>query len=334
MREHLAWAGVQSALLSLLLVGLVRRMALRQGVLDHPSERSSHAAPTPRGGGLGLMLAAFTLWALEAIRLGRATLLIALAGAALVATVGWIDDRRGLSVGVRLTTHVLAAISVGGLAAGGASTALLSIMLLVWWAFWTVASINLVNFMDGINGLVASQIAVFASSLALFGGGDAGAPYFAIVVAAACVGFLPWNFPRARIFLGDVGSGGLGFLVPLLALLTMQSANVDIVRAHLPLFPLYGDAVWTIVRRWRNGERITQPHRSHLYQRLANGGMGHTRVTALYALAAIAGAVAAHADGLSHTAVRVGVFVVAVVVAGAVLDRRAGGPPRLDVTPG
>jgi UDP-GlcNAc:undecaprenyl-phosphate/decaprenyl-phosphate GlcNAc-1-phosphate transferase len=92
--------------------------------------------------------------------------------------------------------------------------------------------------------------------------------------------------------------------------------------------------VWTIVRRWRNGERLTQPHRSHLYQRLANGGMGHTRVTLLYAGTAIAGAVTAHADGVSRTAVRVSVFVAAVILTGAVLDRRASGRPRLDVTPG
>jgi UDP-N-acetylmuramyl pentapeptide phosphotransferase/UDP-N-acetylglucosamine-1-phosphate transferase len=206
--------------------------------------------------------------------------------------------------------------------------------MLLWWTFWTVASINLVNFMDGINGLVASQVAVFALSLALYEQTGDVAPYFSIVVAAACIGFLPWNFPRARIFLGDVGSGGVGYLVPLLALLTMRSGNIDIVRAHLPLFPLFGDAVWTIARRWRNGERLTQPHRSHLYQRLANGGMGHTRVTGLYAIAAIVGAVAAHADGVSRTAVRVSVFVVAVVLAGAVLDRRVRGRPRLDVTPG
>jgi UDP-N-acetylmuramyl pentapeptide phosphotransferase/UDP-N-acetylglucosamine-1-phosphate transferase len=175
---------------------------------------------------------------------------------------------------------------------------------------------------------------VFALSLALYEQTGDVAPYFSIVVAAACIGFLPWNFPRARIFLGDVGSGGVGYLVPLLALLTMRSGNIDIVRAHLPLVPLFGDAVWTIARRWRNGERLTQPHRSHLYQRLANGGMGHTRVTGLYAIAAIVGAVAAHADGVSRTAVRVSVFVVAVVLAGAVLDRRVRGRPRLDVTPG
>src|SRR5829696_2719354 len=98
MREHLGWAGVQSAILSLLLVGLVRRLALRHGVIDHPSERSSHAAPTPRGGGLGLMLAALPLCALQTARLGRTALLIPLVGAAAVAMVGWIDDRRGLSV--------------------------------------------------------------------------------------------------------------------------------------------------------------------------------------------------------------------------------------------
>ena len=334
MREQLVWPGVQSAILSLLLVGVVRTTALRQGVIDHPSERSSHVAPTPRGGGLGLMLAALTLCVLHALGLGRLELLVALAGAGLVATIGWIDDRRGLSVWLRLTIHVAAGLCVGILAAADAATALVSIAMLLWWTFWTVASINLVNFMDGINGLVASQVAVFAVSLALFEQTGDVAPYFSIVVAAACIGFLPWNFPRARIFLGDVGSGGVGYLVPLLALLTMRSGNIDIVLAHLPLFPLFGDAVWTIARRWRNGERLTQPHRSHLYQRLANGGMGHTRVTGLYAIAAIVGAVAAHADGVSRTAVRVSVFVVAVVLAGAVLDRRVRGRPRLDVTPG
>jgi UDP-N-acetylmuramyl pentapeptide phosphotransferase/UDP-N-acetylglucosamine-1-phosphate transferase len=333
--ERMAWTAVLSLVASFLLVGLVRQLAVRHGLIDHPGERRSHAVPTPRGGGLGLMLTALTLSAYEAQRFGQQALFVPLAGAAVVALVGWLDDRSGLSVRVRLAAHVVCAVAVGIVAASGQRTSLVALGALLWWTFWTVTSINLVNFMDGINGLVASQVAIFALSLALFVPADDLSAYTAIVVAAACIGFIPWNFPRARIFLGDVGSGGLGYLVPLLALLTIRYASVDFIRAHLPLFPLFGDAVWTIFRRWRAGERLTQPHRSHLYQRLANGGMGHVRVTALYSAAAIVGAVAAHAEGVSRTSIRVFAFAAATVLAGAVLDRRAGGSPhRLDVTRG
>jgi UDP-N-acetylmuramyl pentapeptide phosphotransferase/UDP-N-acetylglucosamine-1-phosphate transferase len=333
--DYLGRATIPSVVASFVLVGIVRQLAVRHGVIDHPGARSSHVVPTPRGGGLGLMLTVLALCAFEARRLDQRAVFAPLAGAALVALVGWLDDRRGLSVAVRLAAHVLSAMAVGIVAVSGQPTAVIAIMVLVWWTFWTVTSINLVNFMDGINGLVASQVAIFALSLALFAGTDGLPAYAALVVAAACIGFLPWNFPRARIFLGDVGSGGLGYLVPLLALLTMQDANVDFVRAHLPLFPLFGDAAWTIVRRWRAGERLTQPHRSHLYQRLANGGMGHVRVTALYSVAALVGAIAAHAEGISRPVVRVLIFAAATVLAGVVLDRRAGGSPhRLDVTQG
>lgn len=335
MPEWPVWAaGVVSALGSAVLVGVVRQLAMHHGVIDHPGERSSHAVPTPRGGGLGLMLVALVLCAWRAQSLARWDLYLPLAGASAVALIGWIDDRRGLSVRLRLSTHMVAALGVGILAAAGAPSALLWLALLLWWVFWTVASINLVNFMDGINGLVASQVMVFALSLALFPPRNDVASYFAVVVAAACLGFLPWNFPRARIFLGDVGSGGLGYVVPLLALLTLRHAGVDFVRAHLPLFPLFGDAVWTIVRRWRRGEPLTQPHRSHLYQRLANGGMGHARVTALYTLAAFGGLLAAHAEAVARASVRIWAFVGVTIVAGAVLDRRAGAAvPRADATP-
>jgi UDP-N-acetylmuramyl pentapeptide phosphotransferase/UDP-N-acetylglucosamine-1-phosphate transferase len=328
MLERMLWPATLSALGSFVLVGVVRRIAIRHEVLDHPTERSSHAVATPRGGGLALMFVALTLCVWRALQPSASLVLVPLAGATAVSVVGWLDDRRGLSVRVRLAVHVIAALGVGLLIISGDP---FSWVLFGWWAFWTVTSVNLVNFMDGINGLVASQVAVFALSLALFPGVDTYAPFAAMVVAAACIGFLPWNFPRARIFLGDVGSGGLGYLVPLLALLTMRSGDVDIVRAHLPLFPLFGDAVWTIVRRWRRGERLTQPHRSHLYQRMANGGMGHTVVTALYTTAAVVGALAAHADGASGAAgalVWPVAFVAATVLGGIVLDRRVGGTAR------
>jgi len=319
--ESLVWVALATTLAALLLVGLVREIAVRHGVLDHPTGRSSHAVATPRGGGLGVLLAALPICVWRASHPPSWPVLWTLAGAAIVAVVGWADDRQSLPVRARLAAHLVAALAVGALALQGGPSPLIGVAVFLWWTFWTMSSINLVNFMDGINGLVASQIAVFACSLALFpGAGTAG--FYAAVVAGACVGFLPWNFPRARIFLGDVGSGGLGYLVPVLAVLTMRNADIDIVRAHLPLVPLFGDAVVTIFRRWRRGERLTEAHRSHLYQRLANGGLGHTRVTAIYTFAAIVGAVAAHADRALGAFVWAA-FVALTVLAGALLDRRA-----------
>jgi UDP-N-acetylmuramyl pentapeptide phosphotransferase/UDP-N-acetylglucosamine-1-phosphate transferase len=319
----LAGAGL---LLSFALVGVVRRLALRHGVLDHPSERSSHATVTPRGGGLGLILAVLLLGGWRATRPIDWTALLLLAGAALVAMVGWVDDRRGLTVRTRLAVHLTAGLFVGIVAAADGKSLPIRLLLFAWWTFWTVSSVNLVNFMDGINGLVASQVAIFALSLALFPANATLVGALAMVLAAACVGFLPWNFPRARIFLGDVGSGALGYLVPALALLAGRTEGVAFVPAHLPLLPLYVDAVWTIFRRWRNGERITTPHRSHLYQRLANGGMGHTAVTIIYAVAAVGGALAAHTERAAWLTGWIALYALATIGAGLLLHRHASRP--------
>jgi UDP-N-acetylmuramyl pentapeptide phosphotransferase/UDP-N-acetylglucosamine-1-phosphate transferase len=329
MSEALIGTAAISAVSALVLVGFVRLLALRHGVLDHPTQRSSHAVATPRGGGLGLVLAVLGVGAWRATQTVRWALLFLLVAAAAIALVGWLDDRRGLSVRARLVVHVLAGSVVGATAAMGSPSASVALPLFAGWTFWTVSSINLVNFMDGINGLVASQIAVFALSLALFPDPGNVSAIVAMSVAGACVGFLPWNFPRARIFLGDVGSGALGFLVPMLALLAMREQGIDIVRAHLPLLPLFGDATWTIFRRWRNGERLTAPHRSHLYQRLANDGLGHTLVTVMYTVAAACGALAAHLSGDAWVTRWTVSYAALTLIAGFALDRRASGGTRV-----
>ena len=286
---------------------------------------------TPRGGGLGPLLAALGLWTWHSTRWASPTILVVVLGASLVALVGWVDDRRGLPVRARLVVHALAATLVGWSAAASSPTVLVGALLFFWWTFWTVSSINLVNFMDGINGLVASQIAIFSLSLAWpFEAGNA-IPFYAMTLTAACLGFLPWNFPRARIFLGDVGSGGLGYLVPALALLAMREQGIDIVRAHLPLLPLYGDAVTTIARRWRRGERLTEAHRSHLYQRLANGPLSHTSVTIVYATVSLCGMAAAHADRSSRLSVWIGIYAALTVVLGVTLDRYVAARTRSTV---
>ena len=323
MSETLIHAGLVAAALSFVLVGLVRWQALRHGVLDHPTERSSHSTATPRGGGLGMILAFLVVAMLGAGRSIDPGVVLLLAGAAIVAAVGLIDDRRGLTVRSRLLVHSVAGSLVGIVAASEGGSPSMRLLLWGWWTFWTISSVNLVNFMDGINGLVTTQIAVFALSLALLVTGGSPTAALAVALAGACVGFLPWNFPRARIFMGDVGSGALGYLVPALALLAQRSHGTDFVQAHLPLVSLYGDATWTIIRRWRNGERVTTAHRSHLYQRLANGGMGHTAVTMIYAAVALGGAVAAHAGVPSRRLAWTMAYVVATTIVGLALHRFA-----------
>lgn len=320
-------AGI-SAAASLVLVGLVRRVALRHGVLDHPTDRSSHRIVTPRGGGLGLLLAVLAVTAWRARDVVSWTIVVLLFAACAVALVGWIDDRRGLSVRTRLVVHIIAGASVAAVAAMSSASVALALVLFAAWTFWTVSSINLVNFMDGINGLVTSQITVFALSLAYFPDPTNAVASVEMTIAGACLGFLPWNFPRARIFLGDVGSGALGFFVPMLALLALQGQGVDIVRAHLPLLPLFGDATWTIFRRWRNGERLTAPHRSHLYQRLANDGLGHTPVTVMYTIAAGIGALAAHRTGNAWLSPWTLSYAAMILLAGVILHRRTTATAR------
>lgn len=328
MTETLLRTAAISAVSALALVGLVRRLALRHGVLDHPTDRSSHAVPTPRGGGLGLLLAVLGVCAWRTIQGGAGTPIVMLVAVCAIALVGWIDDRRGLPVRTRLAVHVMAGATVGAAAAIPSASAAYALVAFAAWTFWTVSSINLVNFMDGINGLVASQIAVFALSLAWFPDPTNAVAFSEVAVAGACLGFLPWNFPRARIFLGDVGSGALGFFVPVLALLAMQEQGIDVIRAHLPLLPLFGDATWTIFRRWRKGERLTTPHRSHLYQRLANDGLGHAPVTAMYTVAAVFGALAAHMSGDAWVSPWTLSYAVLIVLAGFLLHRRAPADTR------
>lgn len=323
---ELSFTGVALASLiaSAVLVGVVRQIALSHGVIDHPTARGSHAAPTPRGGGLGVVLVVVVAFTMIAADYRDAAVLACVAACFAVAAVGWIDDRRGLPVRTRLVVHIASALTVGALSLRGADGPALAAALFAWWAFWTVSSINLVNFMDGINGLVATQVAIFAASLMLYGWQSSAASLYSAVAAAACLGFLPWNFPRARIFLGDVGSGALGFLVPLLALLAMQGSHVDIIRAHLPLLPLFGDAGVTILRRWRRGERLSEPHRTHLYQRMANGRFGHTRVTLYYALASVVGAIVAHVPADLAGWGLVVVYVVLVCAGAAGFERSLG----------
>jgi len=312
-----------SALLSWLLVGAVRQYALSRVLLDQPTARSSHRAPTPRGGGLGLVsVVLLTVLALSDARFNP-PLLIALAGVALAAAIGWRDDHRSLGVRVRLVAHGTAGLALLPVALWPTLVpAGLGLLAALWWVFWAVSAINVVNFMDGIDGLIGSQALIFGLHLASRGAFGGFAAVLGLGLAGAAAGFLVWNWPPSRIFLGDVGSGAIGLLFVLGGILLLREGQSSLVTAYLPLYFLFLDATVTLARRLRRGERVAHAHRSHLYQRLANGGWGHARVSLLYAgVALIALPVAAlPADSRS---LGIAAYFIGVLALGVALDRLA-----------
>ena len=281
---------------------LARRHALRHGLLDQPGERRSHELPTPRGGGIGIAVA----WAMACIVAGLGGVLpvslalAAVCGLALVAGAGYIDDHRPLSPWWRLAAHVAAgAVLAVGLGAAGAApwVALLALA-------GTPVMVNVWNFMDGIDGLATSQAALAALGFALLAASpQAALPALALV--AACLGFLPFNFPRARIFLGDVGSGALGFALTVLAgLLLLQGEATGgpalLPVLFLPLSVFLIDAALTLGGRIVRRERWWMAHVGHAYQRLAAALGSHVPVTVAYGVwtaTAVALAFAANAQG-------------------------------------
>jgi UDP-N-acetylmuramyl pentapeptide phosphotransferase/UDP-N-acetylglucosamine-1-phosphate transferase len=326
MNYHLADA-VSALLLSAAGVGLTLLYARRTGLLDVPNERSSHTRPTPRGGGIGLVVSVLVVTAAGLVQPGwdDRCLFAFLAGTlVLLALVGWLDDRGSLPIAVRLPAQIACGIAVAFLVNEIAPVPTpLSYLWLAWWVFWSVASINIVNFMDGIDGMVASQGIVYG--LFLFGLVPSGmiGSRFGLILAAACSGLLLWNWAPARIFMGDVGSGPLGLFFVVGGALALEGSRTALV--FVPLFPLFFDALITLILRARRGEQLTDPHRSHLYQRLANNGRGHALVTSIYALAAAIGAVIAllvRDASNTRMALAISVYIVAIVCGWKFIDSR------------
>jgi UDP-N-acetylmuramyl pentapeptide phosphotransferase/UDP-N-acetylglucosamine-1-phosphate transferase len=276
-------------------VGVTLLYAGRAGIVDIPNQRSSHSVPTPRGGGIALVGSLLIVGGYQAVRTGAQPLWIdAILAAALLALMllGWLDDHRSIRAEIRLPLHVLCALAIVPLVNSVAPIpSNLNVLWLTWWVFWAAASINIVNFMDGIDGMVACQGIVYGCFLfsvlpsEQFGAG------FGIILAAACFGFLLWNWRPAKLFMGDVGSGPLGFAMVIGGALALERVGPSLI--FLPLFPLYLDALVTLLLRVRRGEKLTEAHRSHLYQRAANAGLGHAVVSLTYALAAAIGALVA-----------------------------------------
>lgn len=259
---------------------IARRYAVGRNLLDQPDERRNHAQPTPRGGGIAIVLAlvAAGAWLLLRSLAPLPQLGTFLAGLSLVAGVGLLDDHRPLSPWARIVVHALAAV----LLAIGAWLATGDVVLAVVAFALAMTLTNIWNFMDGIDGLAASQAALVAVAVASASLGPWQA--LALALVAAIAGFFPFNFPKARIFLGDVGSGALGFALAALVVGAMgQGPRHAWALWALPLSAFLLDAGLTLLGRLRRGERWWQPHTLHAYQRWVRQCGSHVRVTMAYA---------------------------------------------------
>jgi UDP-GlcNAc:undecaprenyl-phosphate/decaprenyl-phosphate GlcNAc-1-phosphate transferase len=251
---------------------------LRHGRLpmDHPNERSLHATPTPRIGGLGIMAGVLV----AAVWLVDGALLPVVLGAFGLAAVSVLDDVRGLPVRVRFLAHFVAAVACL-LALGVTGWALLAGTLAVVWVT------NLYNFMDGSDGLAGGMAAIGFGALALAAWlGDApGLAVFCAAIAAAALAFLRFNFPPARVFMGDAGSIPLGFMAASLGILGAMQQVWPWLFPLLVFSPFIVDASVTLTRRGLRGEKIWRAHRSHYYQRVVLLGASHRQLAvAAYAL--------------------------------------------------
>lgn len=271
----LAFLAASTTLVTLLLAPLCYRILLARSVLDVPNHRSSHDRPTVRGGGVACLGALLVIWT-AATPLGLDLPHESFAAAVILSIVGLADDLWGLSALTRLVVQVLVGVALGA-GIGGPETMLLGAV-----AF--PVAVNAVNFMDGINGITALTVGAWAVVVFLAGSGAAGgAAILAAIALGQALGFLPWNLPRAKMFLGDSGSylfGGMAAAAVLESQAHGGSAFLIVAPFGLYLF----DTGYTLVRRARRRAPVLAAHREHLYQRLeASRQWSHTSVSLLVA---------------------------------------------------
>ena len=255
----------------------------RRDILDRPNQRSSHAAPTPRGGGIAVIGAILVAWAAIALFTRAPSDMWVVLGAALgLAMLSWRDDRVGLPVHVRLVGQAMAVTAAlaatpgaGGLFGSWMPAWLGAVAIGLAWLWF----VNLFNFMDGIDGLdggEALSIGIGVVAVVVFARADLPLAAMGAAAAAAALGFLAWNWHPARIFLGDVGSVPLGFLFGFL-LLRLAEAGQWVAALILPAYFL-ADATLTLLVRAMKGEPVWQAHKQHFYQRAVQGGLSHAQV--------------------------------------------------------
>jgi Fuc2NAc and GlcNAc transferase len=272
-------------LISFIFTWVVKYIAIKKSIIDIPNDRSSHTFPTPRGGGLAVVIVFFvglTYFFFEG-QIDKHLFYALLSGLPLT-LIGFADDVISLKPGVRfLVQFVCAGLALFFL--GGLYLQLIVFNLNMVWLLTPVAfiaiiwSINLFNFLDGIDGYIGSEIIFIGFSIFFLTGENIG-----ILLVTSVGGFLFWNWPKAKIFMGDVGSTFLGFTIAILAIYH-QNNHITTLPVWLILTSVFWfDATLTIFRRIKNKEKLSQAHRKHAYQRIVQAGFSHQKTT-LWALA-------------------------------------------------
>ena len=295
----------------IILAGGLTCLMKRLGIIDQPNHRSSHAHPVPRSGGVAIVLTSYAgVGLLLGIQGPPPTILLLVAGLAIGAAVlslaGFLDDLGRLnSFKFKLVWQLLGCCLLFpfGFVLETLPLPSWGDISLGWLGYpvtvlWVLALTNIFNFMDGLDGLAAGTAMVVAFLVIVLGGGEASGMSGTIcfVLFAATLGFLVFNFPRAQIFLGDVGSQFLGFVFAALAVLAAEPDHAVLPVLVVPLlfFHFIFDTVFTFCRRLQAHENVTQAHRSHLYQLLNQSGQSHARVSIIHIAITLAQGVGAY----------------------------------------
>ena len=281
-------------ILSYIGVHFIRSYAERRRIIDHPNERSSHSMPTPRGGGLAIVILVLGTGLWFASEAGWSRSLIYVACGAVIAYLGWRDDIRSLSSRVRLAVQALVAIiSIVGLGYFKAVTIpmfgelQLGVVGIMITFLWIMGLTNAYNFMDGIDGMAGGV--AFAGGvgwmLLSFNTGylvNSFAFWVAVAIAASSLGFLAHNWSPAKIFMGDVASTFLGYSFAVLPLIAIDKEGDSLMLGTLLMWTFIMDAGITFIQRLVKREAVFSAHRSHLYQRLIKRGYTHAAISSLY----------------------------------------------------
>lgn len=267
-------------IVSYVLTWVIMKFSLMRNILDIPNERSSHTQPTPKGGGLAIVIswyAGITFLFLTGSL--NKNLYFALLCGILLAIISLIDDLYDIKPYIRLIAQTTAAIAslifLNGIQPvlvfginifSNMILAVITIVGMVWF-------INLYNFLDGIDGYASIEAIMISMALYLFAGES-----ITLILIASVAGFLIWNWPKAKIFMGDVGSTQLGFILIVLGIYLHNEHSLSIIYWLILAGPFWFDATLTLFRRLRNKEKLSQAHRKHIYQRLVQSGFSHLKV--------------------------------------------------------
>ena len=266
--------------LSFALTYFIRLFALKNKIVSIPNERSLHDIPTPHGGGLAIVISWYVgisiLFFFSKI---DKNLYFALLSGAILTLVSLIDDLRGLKPYIRLIFHfitsIIAFVLLGGLRQLVIPGMQMNYLFLVYplAIIGMVWFINLFNFMDGVDGFASLEAITICFVLFLLSGS-----IINLLLLACVSGFLFWNLPKAKIFMGDVGSTQLGFILVVLGIYFHNTYQFSILNWIMLSSPFWFDATLTLYRRWRNGEKLGEAHRKHAYQRIVQAGFSHLKV--------------------------------------------------------